>query len=262
MKLFHPIIANFGGLILAVLTLAGASPVAAQSTSQPSGRPDFSTFKLITDRNIFDPRRRGGSSTAPRPRESRRTARVEYVTLVGTMSYDEKGPLAFFEGSSSEYRKVLKPSQKIAGYTVVNVGPSSVKLVTDTNHIDLPVGMQLRRDDEGAWHMAEPVVSSYEPRSESRSDSSRYSRPPSFSRNSPAAASSSTSSSSTFPPPPGEGESPIIVVDPNAPPMVLDPAGENGEPAPAPEPPPAAGGSSADAVLQRLMQQRAQEVNR
>ena len=65
----------------------GSCAALAQSTNAPA-RPDFSAFKLVADRNIFDPTRRGTSSSY-RSRETSRPRRTVFVTLVGTMYYEE-----------------------------------------------------------------------------------------------------------------------------------------------------------------------------
>src|SRR2546421_1583725 len=64
----------------------------AQPTNAPD-RFDYSAFKLITERNIFNSHR---SARYTAPRESGPQARVDSFALVGTMSY-EKGPFAFFD---------------------------------------------------------------------------------------------------------------------------------------------------------------------
>src|SRR5262245_5625183 len=95
---------------LAVLLFgAGTFPALGQSTNSPA-RPDYSTFKIVTDRNIFNPHRYARSS---RVRETRPTAKSDSFALVGTMSY-ERGTFAFFDGSKSEFRKVVKPAEAIA----------------------------------------------------------------------------------------------------------------------------------------------------
>jgi hypothetical protein len=75
------------------------------------------------------------------------------LTLVGTMSY-EKGTFAFFDGTSSEYKKALKLTDAIAGYKVANIAPNSVKLASGTNELELRVGAQLRREEDGPWLLA------------------------------------------------------------------------------------------------------------
>ncbi|MBI3849749.1 MAG: hypothetical protein HY298_05595 [Verrucomicrobia bacterium] len=133
--------------LLALLLVAG--PLAtAQQTNAPA-RLNYESFKLITDRNIFNPNRTSRSPGIVR-RETRPEVRAESFALVGTMSY-EKGLFAFFDGTSSEYRKVLKRADTIAGYKVEDITPNHVRLASGTNEIDLPVGMQMRREEEGGW---------------------------------------------------------------------------------------------------------------
>jgi hypothetical protein len=66
------------------------------------------------------------------------------------MSY-EKGTFAFFDGTSSEYKKALKLTDSIAGYKVTNIAPNAVKLTSGTNELELRVGAQLRREEDGPW---------------------------------------------------------------------------------------------------------------
>jgi hypothetical protein len=121
-----------------------ANSATSMDSTNSSSSLDYSAFRLITERNIFDPNRMPHSQARPQPKV------VESFTLVGTMAY-EKGDFAFFDGNSEEYKKVLKPSDTIAGYKIQSILPDSIKLVTDTNHIDLAVGGQLRRQDDGTW---------------------------------------------------------------------------------------------------------------
>ncbi len=134
---------------LVLLSLLGAP---AQEAKPPL-RQDYSSFGIIAERNIFNANR-SGRSMGPRSDEPRRESRVDAFSLVGTLSY-EKGPFAFFDGTSSEYRKVLQPEGTIAGYKVTNITGSSVKLETGTNQVVLRVGMQMRREEGGEWHAGE-----------------------------------------------------------------------------------------------------------
>jgi hypothetical protein len=109
---------------------------------------DYSAFKLIVDRNIFDPNRYPRRPNEPRVRSAPKP--FDSLTLVGTMSY-EKGAFAFFDGSSTEYKKALKLSDVIAGYKVTNIAPNGVTLAAGTNALELSVGMQLRREEDGPW---------------------------------------------------------------------------------------------------------------
>jgi len=121
----------------------------AQSTNAP-GRLDFQAFKILTERNIFDPNR---SSDSGRRSESKRVARVESFALVGTLSY-EKGNFAFFDGSGSAYRKALKIGDTIAGYKVAEIAADHVTLDADGRRVQLGVGLQMKKQDEGEWQLA------------------------------------------------------------------------------------------------------------
>ena len=111
----------------------------------------YAAFQLIADRNIFDPSRIPHGPGAPRVRQAPKS--IDSLTLVGTMSY-EKGTFAFFDGTSSDYRKALKLTDSIAGYKVANITPNSVKLAAGTNELNLSVGGQLRREEDGPWRLS------------------------------------------------------------------------------------------------------------
>jgi hypothetical protein len=142
-------------LALAVLLLEAtfaAAPRSAPTPSQPStaGPRDYASFKLIAERNIFNANRSRRSGRASS--EERKPNRVDTVTLVGMLTY-EKGPYAFFDGSSSDYRKVLGPGKTIAGYTIEEITGTGVKLNSGTNTVELQVGSQMRREEGGEWHV-------------------------------------------------------------------------------------------------------------
>ena len=121
-------------------------------TNSASGtnRLDYSAFKVVVDGNIFDPNRtshRPGQGPRPAPKS------VDSLTLVGTMTY-ERGSFAFFDGTSSDYKKALKLNDVVAGHKLTNITPNSVKLATGTNELELKVGMQLRREEDGPWSLS------------------------------------------------------------------------------------------------------------
>jgi hypothetical protein len=74
------------------------------------------------------------------------------------MSY-EKGTFAFFDGTSADYKKALKLTDSIAGYKVSNIAPNAVKLVSGTNELELSVGAQLRREEDGPWLLSGQSIS-------------------------------------------------------------------------------------------------------
>jgi len=135
--------------VLAQPTNSGVDLTVRAETSPQ--RFDQSPFQIVAERNIFNANRSGGGQVRG---PSRRPTSVEYFSLVGTMDY-EKGTFAFFEGSNSQLTKVMKPSEVIAGHKLVEIAANGVKLEADSKQFELPVGSQMRREDEGAWEVAE-----------------------------------------------------------------------------------------------------------
>jgi len=209
----------------------------AQPTNLAS-RVDYDSFRLITDRNIFNPRRfaRSGRSEQTTTRE----VQADSLALVGTMSY-EKGLFAFFDGTSSEYRKVLKQEDTIAGFKIAEVQPAYVKLASSTNQLELRVGMQLRHGDDGEWQVSERAQNSSPP------DSKGASRGPGragVDRQPSGQVALSSTNRSEIEAQADSGQ-PIGIADPQ-------------EPAPATEAP-AAAASGGDDVLERLRRRAAAE---
>ena len=131
------------------------NPPNAVATNSPTSVVSFEAFRIIAQRNIFNPNRYAGRQGGPR--NPRQIARAPGFALVGTMIY-EKGAFAFFDGTDPQYKKVLKPSDTIADYRVAEIAPSYVKLETSGNQTTLPVGMQMKEID-GKWELAEGTES-------------------------------------------------------------------------------------------------------
>jgi hypothetical protein len=128
---------------------ASSRPAATTATNAPS-RLDYDSFRIVNDRNIFDPNRTSrskGGEAPPAPK-------IDAFALVGTLNY-EKGQFAFFDGTSSQYKKAAKAGDTIAGYTVADIETKQVKLKSADKELDFPIGMQLRRENEGEWKMSE-----------------------------------------------------------------------------------------------------------
>jgi hypothetical protein len=128
------------------LALANGFAAPAQDTNRV-GQAEFSAFRTISERNIFNLNR-----TARRRGRSRTQQGGDAFYLVGTMSY-EKGAFAFFDGTGSEYRKVLQKAGAIAGYRVLEITPTSVKLEIDGKQVTMKVGTQMRHEDQGGWQL-------------------------------------------------------------------------------------------------------------
>ena len=142
--------ASFVALALAM----GLMSSSGEQTNAPVRRDDNS-FRVISDRNIFNPNRYARSSGARRPESSAPASRVESFTLVGLMQY-EKGVFAFFDGTSANYRKTLETDGAISDFKISGLTPNELKLHSGTNEFTLRVGMQVRREDGGDLFLTEP----------------------------------------------------------------------------------------------------------
>ncbi len=186
-----------GIITLAALLLTGLPASAAAPEREQPARLGFDAFKLVTERNIFNASRSGGRSDPPR--DTRRPARVDAFGLVGVMSY-ERGTFAFFDGSSSDYRKALQQGGAIAGFQLLAIEPAAVKLQHGTNAnstLEMRMGMQLKREEEGDWKLGERAESYGSTEGgTSRSTSGFSGRPEGSSR---SASSSATTSSPSAP---------------------------------------------------------------
>jgi hypothetical protein len=144
--------------LLLALTLVSGFSAGAQSNDVP-GPADYAAFsRFVTERNIFDPNRYARSSP-DRPRYHPTVSRsAPSFTLVGTMNY-QKGMFAFFDGNSSDLRKVLyqSDSNSIAGYTVAEITPTGVKLQSADKKKTVPmkIGGVMRQVGKD-WQLADP----------------------------------------------------------------------------------------------------------
>jgi hypothetical protein len=144
------------GLLFAWLAGWGLQPTLARAAATNS--PPVPDARFITQRNIFNPNRYAVTLDG-RPQFNPRTiAQAPGFSLVGTMIY-EKGAFAFFDGTEPQYKKVIKASGTIADYQVSEITPKYVTLQTSTNHVTLPVGMQMKRLG-GEWALVAGTDSS------------------------------------------------------------------------------------------------------
>jgi len=131
--------------IFALVIGTSCLPAVAEKTNAVS-KLDFPSFRIIAERNIFNPSRSGRVSRGEKPKP----VKIETFTLRGTLSY-EKGRFAFFDGSSSSFQKVFKRAETIAGFKISEIASDHVKLVAGGKETILRVGSQMKRQDEGAW---------------------------------------------------------------------------------------------------------------
>ncbi|MGH7952748.1 MAG: hypothetical protein ACREFE_12645 [Limisphaerales bacterium] len=150
-------------LWIAAFVLAANFVAGAQQTNH-SAATDFSSFQIIPQRNIFNPDRY--PRTMPKPH--RHTSRgVPTFSLAGTMSY-RKGMFAFFNGTSSDYRKALQQGGAIDGYMVTKITLDGVELQAAGKKIEMNVGAAMRQEGDG-WQLSAPGEWSESPATETES---------------------------------------------------------------------------------------------
>lgn len=126
-------------------TAGSSAPAAAPATS--AGAP-FEPFRIVVERNIFNPNRTG------RTRATEEAApKVEQIALVGTME-SEQGRVAFFDGSDPAFQKVLRVGESVGGFAVKEITPTGVELSGGEKAVALKVNQQLRRVEGGEWRVS------------------------------------------------------------------------------------------------------------
>jgi len=139
-------------LILAICaTLLTTARIDAQNETSGSA-PQFSEFKIIAERSIFDPSRTATRKSSSN-REARRVQPPDRLTLSGVL-IDDNQAIAFFEGSKSEFNKQLKTGANIAGYIITSIHTDIVVLEKDDRQIKLPVGSSLTKRETADWEIS------------------------------------------------------------------------------------------------------------
>lgn len=137
------------------LALAASAPPTPSTSSRRSAPAapapgDFENFRIIAERNIFNPNRIGrtreGSDTPSAPRE-------DVLALVGTMETD-KGIVAIFDSPDSALRKAVREGQVLGGFTVKAISASQVELTSEKQSFALNLAQRLRRIEDGEWKVS------------------------------------------------------------------------------------------------------------
>jgi hypothetical protein len=120
-------------------------PATAASPPAPAG--SFDVFRIILERNIFNPNRIGRSPAEEPP------PRMETIALVGTMQSDEGQWFAFFDSPDVSYQQALHEGETIGGLTIRKIMPNAVQLARDEKPFGLRVNQQLRRAEGAEWRV-------------------------------------------------------------------------------------------------------------
>lgn len=114
--------------------LMGSEVSLAQDADQKAEQVDsgsYDSFKLLIERNIFDPQRRKPIPFTERPAPAPPPPREESFALVGVfMNGNDK--VAFFEGSDREWSGSRKVGESIAGFVLKEVEFSHALLIQKT----------------------------------------------------------------------------------------------------------------------------------
>ncbi len=133
-------------IILALLIAGQGMALAANETNKPVNLQDFNSYKIISDRNIFNAAR---SKRSTRSTVKPRQPKIEFFALRGTLAYP-KGQHAIFDTGSKE--KDLKLGDEINNYRISQITFDHVLLTpAKGDPIKLSIGMQMRREDGGPW---------------------------------------------------------------------------------------------------------------
>jgi hypothetical protein len=138
---------TFAPMLIALL-LAASSLAAPGQETNGAEKLDFDSFKIISQKNIFNPTRTGGR--APRRVVPQRL--VERVSLVGT-SVDPGDEAAFFTGTGVPDRP-LKVGDSVKELKIVQITEDGVRLTGPTNKtfvLDFETRRSLRREENGPW---------------------------------------------------------------------------------------------------------------
>lgn len=136
---------------------ASTDPAPAPVAAAPAAG-SYESFKVIVDKNIFDPTRGPRRAASENRSASERPVRTESFTLRGTL-IDQDRAVAFFEGSDAQY-KALKPSDMIAGFKIIEITPNSVRLEQGGKTIEWAMLRQLKRKNDEPWELSEQPVQS------------------------------------------------------------------------------------------------------
>ena len=160
---------GFGWLLLAVAVASAASrtvtkpvakppPVKTVNIKQDDG---FKAFAIIAQRNVFNMQR--GPRVVPEgePPKPVKPPTVEAIALLGTLLTEDRA-VAFFDGTSSQYRRAAQAGDTLGAYKLAEIAPDHVTLQLAEHTVNLPVRMMCRRENKGDWLLTE-LPDNFEP---------------------------------------------------------------------------------------------------
>jgi len=132
--------------------LAGCCAAAAQTNVNSVVNLD--SFKLIEQRNIFDPSRSG--KIPSRYGRTRKATVVDIFGLSGASVAPSNHSIAIFEGYGIPPVKEFHISDVINGYRLIRIDFDSIRLIApNAQNLTLRVQNGLRREDKGPWKVTD-----------------------------------------------------------------------------------------------------------
>jgi len=154
------------GLAPIGILIAALRAPSQDETRDRTSAVSFEPFRIVVERNIFDPNRRAdrrgqdsdeepGLAEAGEAGDATAVSEAnffesEQVALVGTL-IDGATAVAFFESTNAEYDTVAEPGGAIAGFRIAEIRTEYVRLAKDGESVDLPVGSSMNSQEEGGW---------------------------------------------------------------------------------------------------------------
>jgi hypothetical protein len=137
-------------LFAAVLLVLASVPDVGRAEDDLSSVSGFESFRIVLERNIFDPNRR---PLQPEDFSVPKEPPADRVALIGVL-ISEGGAVAFFESPKPEYNLDVKQGETIAGFQVAGIRTDYLTLVRDGRQMELPVGSSLSKQDDGEWELS------------------------------------------------------------------------------------------------------------
>lgn len=155
------------GAVAMVICCLCATVTAQTNEIQEDSTTDFESFKILVQRNIFDPNRRPYSEDTKPDNPPEEPPVVDTIALVGTL-ISQGGAYAFFDGSSPEFKSARKTSESISNLQLARIDVESVVLKNGQQEFKLQVGSGLLREDNGPWKITDKAAGSLQSRTQSR----------------------------------------------------------------------------------------------
>lgn len=122
---------------------------AAQDRRAEADKPKLDEFKILIERNIFDPNRRPNYMPPP---PSATPPEQPKIALAGVF-LDPSETVAIFEGTRPEYNVAIHQGGILMGYRLSKIHPDKVQLTMDGTKLEMPVAAKLVLNTRNVWEL-------------------------------------------------------------------------------------------------------------